>query len=327
MSEEIFNKILNETATDEEKLTFFESIKNDPEKRKTFIDYKNIYIINSYNDKLYEQKTKESFNQFWKSIQPKKAKRTIYSWLQYAAVFIAAVTILFSAHYFLSSKYNQELQQMTYSTKKGSVSEIKLNDGSSIWLNSCTNLTIKKFRNGETSIKLDGEAYFDLLPDKNRKLTIDIGYFKIHDIGTKFNVRAYSSENEILTNLIEGQINFTENSGDIITSIKPGEIANFNIADKKMKISRIDPQISTAWKDGKFVFIDKTLEEICSELKNWYDVDIIIDDPQLAKTHYTSVVKRSTTIQLVLKMLNITDKVHYVIKDQPQGKDIIHIKK
>ncbi len=325
--EDIFDKILSQTASTEEKQAFYESVSNNEEKRQAFLDYKNLYTLNSYTKELYRQKSKDSFGEFWEKVQNKKTRFTIQSLLRYAAVIVLAMLGGFSIHYFTAKNPGDNLKHLAYNTKKGSISEIKLDDGSTIWLSSCTDLVVDQTHRGETQIRLNGEAYFDLVPSKTRKLTVDLGYFKIHDIGTKFNIRAYNTDKEILTNLIEGKINFTQESGEYITSIKPGEIARFSTTDQKMKISNIDPLISIAWTEGKFVFIDKTLQEICTELENWYDVDIIIEDQQLAKTKYTSVVKRSTTIQLVLKMLNITDNIHYEITDQPIGKDIIRIKK
>ena len=92
-----------------------------------------------------------------------------------------------------------------------------------------------------------------------------------------------------------------------------------------MTVSRRDPSIATAWKDGKFVFIDKSLAEICRELENWYNVEIIIRDKSLANTKYTSVIKRTTTVNMVLKMLSLTDKINYKITDRKEAHDIVYV--
>ena len=92
-----------------------------------------------------------------------------------------------------------------------------------------------------------------------------------------------------------------------------------------MTVSEQDPTIASAWKNGKFVFIDKTLAEICHDLENWYNVKIIIDNKALADTRYTSVIKRTTTIKLVLQMLALTDKINYKITDKKEGNDVVLI--
>jgi ferric-dicitrate binding protein FerR (iron transport regulator) len=214
-----------------------------------------------------------------------------------------------------------------YSSEKGSISTIHLKDGSAIWLSSGTKLVISQNPKGETIAKLDGEAYFELIPNPNRKFIVDLGKFQIRDIGTTFNVRAYESEHIISTTLIKGQIDLIKDSGKSFLTVKPGEYVEYNKTSKEIAVNQQDPSIVTAWKDGKFVFIDQPLSEICTDLENWYNVEIQIEDQKLASTRYTSVVKRSTTIEMVLRILSVTDRIKYEIINKKEGKDIIRIRK
>jgi transmembrane sensor len=221
------------------------------------------------------------------------------------------------------SLYSQKIE---YSSEQGSVSTIHLEDGSAIWLSSGSKLLLYKSSTGELLAQLKGEAYFDMIPDPNRKLTVDLGYFKVKDIGTKFNIRAYPNESGVFASLVEGQIDLYNNgTAKSLLSMKPGDYMQFNKQSNRFAVSQQDPSIATAWKDGKFVFIDKSLAEICNELENWYNVQIIIKNKTLANTKYTSVIKRTTTVNLVLKMLSLTDKINYKITDKKEGRDIVTI--
>jgi ferric-dicitrate binding protein FerR (iron transport regulator) len=173
--------------------------------------------------------------------------------------------------------------------------------------------------------RISGEAYFDLVPDSKRKFMVDMGSFKVKDIGTKFNIRAYKDEPGVYTSLVDGKIEFLSKTDQSVLTMKPGEYMQFNKQSMIMTVSEQDPTIATAWKDGKFVFIDKTLLEICHELENWYNVKIVIENKTLAATKYTSVIKRTTTIKLVLQMLSLTDKINYTITDKKEGSDIVLI--
>jgi len=328
MTDELFLKILNNTATDAEKATFYSSLENDDEKRNDFQRYKNLYTQTNFNPENYRKQEYESFSRFTDNITSVNTKKIITHWFRYAAIFIVALTLGFISDYILThNKQTVLAQRIKYSSAKGSVSTIYTEDGSAIWLSSGTNLTMGKNEEGETIALLDGEAYFDLVPNQNRKLVVDLGKLKIRDIGTKFNVRAYQSEQTISTSLVEGQIDLIKDSDNSRLTINPGEYAKFNKTDKNIIINQQDPSIITAWKDGKFVFIDQPLSEICTELENWYNADIQIEDEVLANTRYTSVVKRSTTIEMVLKILSITDQIHYDITNKKEGKDIIKIRK
>jgi ferric-dicitrate binding protein FerR (iron transport regulator) len=175
--------------------------------------------------------------------------------------------------------------------------------------------------------KLKGEAFFDLIPDSKRDLIVDVGHFRIKDVGTKFNIRTYDDEKIISSSLIEGSIELLNASGNPFLVVKPGESVNYDKTSRSANIKNIDSSVVTAWKDGKFVFIDEPLSEICKELENWYNVEIRIEDRKLAETRYTSVVRRSTTVEMVLKILALTDKIKYEIMDKTEGKDVVTIKK
>ncbi len=328
MTEDTFHKILNNTASEAEKSEFFASLENNPEKQSEFYHYKNLYVLSNLNPEKYRGQQNKSFIQFWERIQTQKPQRLIIQWMRYAAIFIVALTLGFMADFLLNREPAAQLSQhIEYSSEKGSVSKIHLEDGSTIWLSSGTSLKLDKNDVGEIVARLDGEAYFDLVPDPKRKFTVDLGQFKVMDIGTIFNIRAYKSEHTISATLVEGRIDLIRNSGESFLTVKPGELVNYDKTDRKIVVNQQDPSIVTAWTEGKFVFIDKTLSEICKELENWYNIEIQITDQKLANTRYTSVVKRSTTVQMVLKILAVTDQIKYEITDKKEGKDIIKIRK
>lgn len=327
MSEEIFIRILNNSATEAEKSSFFQSIEEDSDQREQYKQCKNLYVASSLNPELHDSIQKESFERFWNRTHPVKQQKVLNLWYRYAAVVLVTLATSFLVQYLIPDKQagNEIVQQIEYSSEKGSVSKVLLEDGSAIWLSSASKVKLQKSANGEMMAQMNGEAYFDMVPDPGRKFSVDMGSFKVRDIGTKFNIRAYKDEPGVYTSLVDGEIEFLSKSDQNLLTMKPGEYMQFNKQSMKMTVSEQDPTIATAWKDGKFVFIDKTLSEICHELENWYNVKIVIENKTLAATKYTSVIKRTTTIKLVLQMLSLTDKINYKITDKKEGSDIVLI--
>jgi transmembrane sensor len=327
MSEEIFSKILNNSATEAEKSSFYRSLDENSAQREIYYQYKNLYAVSECMTNKHNHLQKEGFERFWSRIKPVKAYRMVELWYRYAAVFVIALSLGFMVQYLVQG--NKEVsvftQQIEYTSEKGSVSTIHLEDGSAIWISSGSKITILKSPTGEMSAQLNGEAYFDMIPDPARKFTVDLGYFKVKDIGTKFDIRAYGDEAGVYATLVDGQIDLYESKDKSMLSMKPGEYMQFDKQTNHIAISQQDPSIATAWKGGKFVFIDKTLAEICRELENWYNVQIIIQNKSLANTKYTSVIKRTTTVNMVLKMLSLTDKINYKINDRKEARDIVYI--
>ena len=327
MLEEIFIKILNNSATEAEKKFFYELIEQDNDQREIFYQYKNLYITSESKKNKHIHLQKESFERFWNRVNPIKVLRIDKLWYRYAAIFIMALSLGLLVQYMVQTYKMKSVfsQQINYTSEKGSVSTIHLEDGSAIWLSSGSKIIINKSSNGEMVAQLNGEAYFDMIPDPSRKLTVDLGYFKLKDIGTKFNIRAYQTESVVYTMLVKGQIDPYTRGDKSALSLKPGEYMQYNKRTNNIAVSQKDPTIATAWKDGKFVFIDKTLTEICSELENWYNVQIIIQNKSLADTKYTSVIKRTTTVDMVMKMLSLTDKINYKIDCRKEGRDIVYV--
>ena len=327
MSEEIFIRILNNSASETEKGSFYLEMEENNEMRELFFQYKNLYTISTCQDKDRISKSNDRFESIWNLVHPGKKFSIFNLWYRYAAIVVITLIISFMVQYLISNnKSGSEIvEQVEYTSEKGSVSTIHLADGSAIWLSSASGIKIQKRSNGEMSAQMHGEAYFDLVPDHKRKFSVDMGTFKVKDIGTRFNIRSYGDEAGVYTSLVEGKIEFLSMSDQSLMIMKTGEYMTFDKQSKKMTVSAQDPTIACAWKDGKFVFIDKTLKEICHDLENWYNVKIVIENKALADTRYTSVIKRTTTIKLVLQMLALTDKINYKITDKKEGNDVVLI--
>lgn len=327
MSEEIFIKILNDTASQNEKLEFFQSLENNPNEKEEFYRFKNLYVISSLNQDKYSKLTGKNFNKFWSKVNTSK-NLTLKLWMRYAAIVLVASSLGFLANSLTKKEKTAIFENhIEYSSEKGSVSSVKLYDGSVIWLSSGTKLALDKNTDGKTVARLNGEAYFDLVPNPKRNFIVDLGKFQVHDIGTTFNIRAYESENKISTSLISGQIDFVQESGSSMLTVKPGEYVEYDKNSNNIEVTKHDPSEITAWKDGKFVFIDQSLGDICKELERWYNIEINIEDRNLSEIKYTSVVKRSTSVEMVLKYLSVTDQIKYEITNKKEGKDIIKIRK
>ncbi len=327
MSDEIFKKILDNKATQAEKFNFYQELEQDHAMRELFYSYKNLHTVSGLDVSRYSVEQKASFERFWSRVNPINALRLYKIWYRYAAVFIIALSLGYLMNHLVPVSKDKPVlfQHIEYTSEKGSVSTIHLEDGSAIWLSSASKLSLDKQPSGEMTARLNGEAYFDLIPDTSRKLSVDLGNFKVRDIGTRFNIRAYGAEPNVFTTLVEGKVVLFDNENKSLLSMEPGEYMKFDKKTNQIAVSQQDPSIATAWKDGKFVFIDKSLAEICRELENWYNVEIIIGNKSLANNKYTSVIKRTTTVNMVLKMLALTDKINYKVTDRKEARDIVYV--
>ena len=124
---------------------------------------------------------------------------------------------------------------------------------------------------------------------------------------------------------MEGKAEILNNSGNLLTILKPGDNAIYTSASEKIEIKPIANNVLSAWREGKFVIRDQRLEDIFKELSRWYDVEFRFENPQFKDYRYTGNIKKSTTAQHILKMLKLTTHINYRIIEKPTEPDVIII--
>ena len=92
----------------------------------------------------------------------------------FAAGIAASITAFFLCiNWWPVKKAAPPVAQNTVSTKPGSKSKIQLPDGSQVWLNADSRITYdESFRGAAREVHLCGEAYFDVVKDRDRKSVV-----------------------------------------------------------------------------------------------------------------------------------------------------------
>ena len=72
---------------------------------------------------------------------------------------------------------------------------VAMPDGTDVWLSPGTTLSYDDtFRIDGRNVELDGEAYFDVTHDAGQPFVVTAPAFRVHVLGTVFNVRSFSGE-------------------------------------------------------------------------------------------------------------------------------------
>ena len=166
-----------------------------------------------------------------------KEKRPIHKiWKFYyriAAVLVAPLLIAGAIGLYrheAAKSYNQIAWAEIHSTMGSRVS-FNLPDGTRGWLNSGS--TLKYALNFEESrkVELEGEAYFDVTPDKSHPFYVRTPEVQIRVLGTTFNLRAYPDDKTVETTLLTGMLEIqtlSETDGNKQTIVlKPNQKATF----------------------------------------------------------------------------------------------------
>ena len=213
---------------------------------------------------------------------------------------------------FSGDQQSIEVSQQEIFGPKGQVNQIFLADGTRIWVNSETRLSVPSvFSSTERVVKLSGEAFFEVAKDKNRPFKVEVNGEVIEVLGTTFNVRAYNNSNEIETTLESGQIRL--HTSNKITILNPGDQCVLNKTTNLLKVDKVDPINFSSWKNGRYEFQNKDLIEVFKVIERWYDVEITADETYFKGMHFSGVIKRNKDAKHFLELLNHSIPINYKI--------------
>lgn len=199
----------------------------------------------------------------------------------------------------------------TISTAKGESYQLRLPDGTLVWLNAASSLTYTAALNdhGLRKVKLKGEGYFQVAKDKAHPFIVETFNQEVEVLGTHFNVNAYQDEPLVKTTLLEGMVRLNKNE-----VLKPGEQAINNLG--KISVEKVDVTEAVAWKNGKFVFNDESLESIMRKLSRWYDLTIVFKDQNMRNQKFWATITREDKLSRILQSLEKTNMVKFQLQER-----------
>lgn len=195
------------------------------------------------------------------------------------------------------------------SVPKGLTCAIKLPDGTLVHINSDSRLKLPKgFPKQFRDVYLDGEAYFDVMPDSKRPFTVHTDKADVIALGTSFNVTTY--DNSLSASLMKGLV-IVANKKEM-QQLSPGETAVLGPGEETLLVERRQNFNAPEWTAGKYRFSNKKLEDVCRALERLYGIDIQLDNNEIKAYHYTGAIDRNQPILYFLDQLEaIGDLKHY----------------
>lgn len=196
---------------------------------------------------------------------------------------------------------------------RGGEYQLTLSDGTKVWLNSETTIKFPVVfsSNSREVYLLNGEAFFDVTENKNSPFIVHTSKMDVNVLGTSFNVRAYSDEKELITTLVTGKVLIRESDSKAEYNITPNEQAS--LTGSGMNIRKVDVNRYIAWKNGRIFFEANTLEEIFNDLGRWYDIEVDFEDTEARYLRYSIDIERYDNLDEILEILELTQKVEFII--------------
>jgi len=198
------------------------------------------------------------------------------SFIRFRPAMVAGLVLLFVVTGFMMWHTFIYNPVQTKYTQSGQTKRIELPDGSTLQLNSGSDISFYKKFAKDRQVTLKGEAFFTVLPS-DKPFVVITENSKTTVLGTRFNV--WSRNNRTRVTVQKGRVLFgvtnksgsgvilsTGQTGEIVADNSPGDPENTNL------------EYYLGWLDNRLMFHKTSLSEIVGELERFFNVTITIEN-------------------------------------------------
>ncbi len=321
----LINKFLNGSLTYEESQQLELWLEKDIKNR---VEFENIVAHLKHPDGEIEATKARVFNKVVNTTSDSKDSRlTKRQKLQYilkvAAVFIivfGSILMLIQPNLLNTQSeitQNYATSQIEKETAFGQQLSFKLPDGTMVKLNAGSKLIYpKSFTDQSREVTLIGEGYFDVQRDEERPFTIQTNNININVLGTSFNVRSYSDEENISVGVRSGLVRVSSLDGEQEMLLHQNDLANYSSKTNTLQKDSIDESVLVfGWIDRELVLKDYTIDQILVELSRWYNVEFKVEGKLDMSRKFTTRYK-DPTLKSVLESLSYVYEFNYEINEK-----------
>jgi len=152
----------------------------------------------------------------------------------------------------------------------------------------CRLIFPSEFHSERREVYLAGEAFFEVTGNQDQPFIVNTSTVAIKVLGTKFNVSSYPDDHEVVTVLQEGKVQILDTRSSfpqqiVKAELQPNQMARFNKDNERLDVVNTDYQLYTLWKEGTLRFEQKQIDEMITEVERYYNIRIILKDPEKGK--------------------------------------------
>ena len=301
-------------------------ISESSENEHYFLEQQEIWFSSiSENEEIVFDKTK-AFNRFKNYVNSKQYSehssrhisftRIIYRCAAAAVlVLIASITSRFMTKFEITESF----ADVVIESPLQSQTKITLPDGTIVWMNANSKIKYSQgFALEERNISFTGEGYFEVTSNAELPFIVNMKELKVKVLGTKFNVRNYSDEEEAVIFLKEGKIALKNllkmNSEEVLL---PNDRVVLNKANKNMHKQLAHSSNDVDWRKGILFFNGMLLSDLAKQLERIYNVHIHFASEHIKNFRfYGSFHSKEQNISEVLDALSTTNKFRYRISEK-----------
>ncbi|MCH4242147.1 MAG: FecR family protein [Prevotella sp.] len=291
-----------EYVRDLREMIFSQDVLNDPTHYdvETAIKRFHCYVSKSQSDRVPQSVVSIPVVSFWKQV------------IRIAAILLLLILPVFT-YYAGHHKVERQFAEVIMEAPDGSQLNLTLPDGTKVRLNSGSRLSYSQgYGIVDRKLTLSGEGYFKVHHSNKLPFTIKTRGLVIQDLGTEFNVRDYSDDEQASVDLFHGSV---EVHNEVLPSkpifLTPGESLTLNKRTGKILQTKNDGDMSSAQMMNDLNFINMRIDDIAKQLSRAYGIDIEVVDSVRNRRFYGFFNRKEDTLNRILKVMSDTNLIKY----------------
>ena len=310
---QLITKVLNNEASSDEIICFSlwlsetEYNRDEYRKLKSYWDAE-ISFEHTITPEFSFKKTQHKIQKEQNSLKIKKQKFYLIS------IAASLLVLIVSGLYFIKTPETITIEYYTYMTGNNKI-DFTLDDGTKIYLNKNSKFVYtNEYDKVGRSIKMEGEAYFEVQSKPERPFIVDFEDARIRVLGTSFNVKSDEYAN-IITTLTEGSLRFETSDQQVI--LTPNQQLSYTASSRGIEVSPIDIDKELAWTEGVIRLKNMLFSDLIDDLKKQFNVNIVINNEKLKNSSIsmTGSFAENQSIEEIFKVISITYPFNWEKKD------------
>lgn len=226
--------------------------------------------------------------------------RPVFTWVRVAAVLLVMLGAGWMYYYNVSSNAIIALHS------KNTILTQTLPDGSIVTLNKNSSISYPKAFKGNTrNITLEGEAFFNVTPDKSKPFIIKVDDVSVRVVGTSFNIKNTKAKTEVIVET--GIVEVTRKKQGVTLNPKEKAIVE---KDKAVfsKESSTD-ELYNYYRTREFICNATPLWSLVDVLNEVYNTNIVIADDKLKNLPLTTTF-HDESLDKILEVIGETFNIN-----------------
>ena len=241
-----------------------------------------------------EQETREKIWQLLHA-HSRSGRNIMVKWIAgiAASLLLLGAGLLYLRH--MDSRPEKQVAEVVPDTTTGHPSRITLPDGSSVILGEGADIVADEHFGVENrKVWLEGEAFFEVMPDPQKPFIVQTGDLVTEVLGTSFRIKPQQNQKKIEVSVVSGKVSVytAESTGrnkkDGVIAM-PNQKVSYDLILKTLRQDLVDaPQpVQKAESSARFLFDEVPVGQVLDRISEIYGVQLIAGNPDMRLCIFT----------------------------------------